>query len=218
MCDFTAGLWAAFGAVTGDARQAAATRMTAAIEIDLALYETMIPFLKDMPMRFRHHGTVAERTGNTPDYVSPGGAYQAGDGEWIFISGTGDRVFTRLMNAVGRPDMAEMPMFQHNRDRVTNRPRWMSAINEWLQAAHDGGGAGSICARRSAGDEDPEHRRRDDPSAGGGARQLRRRAGPRPWRGVRDRAGAAPRADAGDASASPARISASRLRTCCRAS
>ena len=131
VCDFNAALWAAFGAVTamlGKLRH----KETVGNEIDLALYETMIPFLKDMPMRYRHEGRVTERTGNTPDYVAPGGAYMTGSGEWIFISGTGDRVFTRLMAVVGHPEMPELPMFRHNKDRVTNRKLLDAAINEWL--------------------------------------------------------------------------------------
>lgn len=132
LCDFNAALWAAFGAVTamlGKLRH----KDTVGDDIDLALYETMIPFLKDMPMRYRHEGRVTERTGNTPDYVSPGGAYMTGSGEWIFISGTGDRVFTRLMGVVGRPDMPEQPMFRLNKDRVTNRKLLDDAINAWLR-------------------------------------------------------------------------------------
>ncbi len=131
LCDFNAALWAAFGAVTalfGRLRH----QETVGNEIDLALYETMIPFLKDMPMRYRHQGLVTERTGNTPDYVAPGGAYMTGSGEWIFISGTGDRVFIRLMGVVGRPDMAQEPMFKLNKDRVTHRPLLDAAINKWL--------------------------------------------------------------------------------------
>ncbi|MGS0753569.1 CaiB/BaiF CoA transferase family protein [Roseateles sp. GG27B] len=131
LCDFNAALWAAFGAVTamlGKLRH----QESVGNDIDLALYETMIPFLKDMPMRYRHEGRVTERTGNTPDYVSPGGAYMTGSGEWIFISGTGDRVFTRLMAVVGRPDMPEQAMFRQNKDRVTNRTLLDAAINAWL--------------------------------------------------------------------------------------
>jgi formyl-CoA transferase len=132
VCDYNAGLWAAFGAVMamlGKLLQ----KDDVGSEVDLALYETMIPFLKDMPMRYRHQGKVTERTGNTPDYVSPGGAYLTGDKEWIFISGTGDRVFGRLMTVVGRPEMAEEPMFQHNKDRVTHRKLLDDAINAWLE-------------------------------------------------------------------------------------
>ena len=65
VCDFTAGLWAAFGAamaLLGRTRQGHVGN-----EVDLALYETMIPFLKDMPQRWRHLGRITERTGNTPD-------------------------------------------------------------------------------------------------------------------------------------------------------
>ncbi|MBT2302515.1 CoA transferase [Variovorax paradoxus] len=131
VCDFTAGLWSAFGivvALMGKSRHGPSDGN----EIDLALYEAIIPFLKDMPQRWRHQGRVTERTGNTPDYVAPGGAYRTGSGDWIFISGTGNRVFERLLTAVGRPDIAAAEQFQHNRDRVAHRPVLDAAINEWL--------------------------------------------------------------------------------------
>lgn len=132
VCDYTTGLWAAFGAVTALLGKLL-NKDEAGNEIDLALYESMIPFLKDIPMRYRHEGYVTERTGNTPDYVSPGGAYMTGDEDWIFISGTGDRVFGRLMAAIGRPDMIDSPMFLHNKDRVANRAVLDEAISSWLK-------------------------------------------------------------------------------------
>ena len=132
VCDFTAGLWGAFGAVTAMLGKLV-HKDEVGNEIDLALYETMIPFLKDIPMRYRHEGTVTERSGNTPDYVSPGGAYMTGDREWIFVSGTGDRVFGRLMTVVGHPEMLEYPMFRHNKDRVTNRKLLDDAIRAWME-------------------------------------------------------------------------------------
>ena len=132
VCDFTAGLWAAFGAamaVIGRLRHPG----SGGNEVDLALYETMLPFLKDMPQRWRHQGRITERSGNTPDYVAPGGAYLSGSGEWIFISGTGDRVFIRLMDAIGRTDLRDAATLQHNTDRVAQRPLIDAAINAWLQ-------------------------------------------------------------------------------------
>jgi crotonobetainyl-CoA:carnitine CoA-transferase CaiB-like acyl-CoA transferase len=133
VCDFNAGLWSAFALVTallGKFRHGEREGN----EIDLALYETMLPFLKDMPQRWRHQQRVTERTGNTPDYVAPGGAYRTGSGEWIFISGTGDRVFERLITAVGRPDMARSEQFRQNQDRVAHRKLLDAAIDEWLLA------------------------------------------------------------------------------------
>lgn len=132
VCDFNAGLWAAFGAVTAMLGKVM-HKDSVGNDIDLALYETMIPFLKDIPMRYSREGKVTERTGNTPDYVSPGGAYLTGSKEWIFVSGTGDRVFTRLMAVVGRPDMPDMPMFKLNKDRVTHRKLIDDVINTWMQ-------------------------------------------------------------------------------------
>jgi crotonobetainyl-CoA:carnitine CoA-transferase CaiB-like acyl-CoA transferase len=131
VCDYTAGLWAAFGAVIAMLGKRL-NNCKFGNEIDLALYETMIPFLKDIPMKYRQEGRVTERSGNTPDYVSPGGAYLTGEKEWVFVSGTGDRVFGRLMTAIGRPDMLENPMFRQNKDRVTNRTMLDDAINDWM--------------------------------------------------------------------------------------
>ncbi len=131
VCDFTAGLWAAFGAaiaLLGRQRQG----QHGGNEVDLALYESMLPFLKDMPQRYRHLGHITERSGNTPDYVAPGGAYRSGSGEWLFISGTGDRVFARLMAAIGRADLGALPELQHNASRVANRALLDAAINVWL--------------------------------------------------------------------------------------
>jgi crotonobetainyl-CoA:carnitine CoA-transferase CaiB-like acyl-CoA transferase len=131
VCDYTAGLWAAFGVVTamlGRQRHGGVSGN----EIDVALYETMIPFLKDVPQTYRHADKIIERTGNTPGYVSPGGAHRTGDGEWIFISGTGDRVFIRLMGVIGRQDLAEAPQFKLNRDRVAGRAVLDEAIDAWL--------------------------------------------------------------------------------------
>jgi len=133
VCDYTSGLWAAFGALVallGKLRN----QDPAGNLVDLALYESMLPFLKDIPITHAKESKITERTGNTPDYVAPGGAYQTGDGEWIFISGTGDRVFARLMTAIGHPEMIEMPEFKENNARVINRSQIDAAINSWLQA------------------------------------------------------------------------------------
>jgi crotonobetainyl-CoA:carnitine CoA-transferase CaiB-like acyl-CoA transferase len=131
VCDYTSGLWAAFGAamaLLGKVRN----RDGGGNEVDLALYESMIPFLKEMPQRWRHQGRITERNGNKPDYVAPGGAYRTGGGEWIFISGTGDRVFSRLMTLVGRGDMIDSPLYRSNQDRVVHRAEIDGAIDEWL--------------------------------------------------------------------------------------
>lgn len=131
VCDYTAGLWGAFGALVallGKVRHGE----DAGNEVDLALYEAMIPFLKDMPMTFAAEGHVTERSGNTPDYVAPGGAYRTGDGEWVFVSGTGDRVFARVMQAIGHAEEATAVEFRRGSDRVANRSRIDGMINAWM--------------------------------------------------------------------------------------
>jgi formyl-CoA transferase len=131
--DYSAGLWGAFGvlaALVGRLLQGD----DQGNEIDLALYEATLPFLKDMPATYAREGNITERTGNTPDYVAPGGTYLTKDDDWVFISGTGDRVFARLMAAIGRDDLASLPQHRDNRDRVINRTCLDEAINAWTRA------------------------------------------------------------------------------------
>lgn len=43
------------------------------------------------------------------------------DGKWVIIGGNGDSVYTRLMAAVGRPDMgADNPKYATNAVRCTH--------------------------------------------------------------------------------------------------
>lgn len=131
--DYLAGLWGAFGvlvAMTGRLLQGD----DHGNEIDLALYEGTLPLLKDIPTTYRREGKIAERSGNTPDYVAPGGTYLTGEGDWLFISGTGDRIFSRLMKAIGRAELAKADKYLHNRDRVANRESLDALISEWTGA------------------------------------------------------------------------------------
>ena len=60
---------------------------------------------------------------NKPDLlvhagVVPSATLATCDGRWVIVGGNGDSVYTRLMAAVGRPDMgAQNPLYANNAAR-----------------------------------------------------------------------------------------------------
>lgn len=55
------------------------------------------------------------------------------DGKWVIIGGNGDSVYTRLMAAVGRPDMgADNAKYGSNAARMEAEEEIMGCISEWV--------------------------------------------------------------------------------------
>src|SRR5262249_3411678 len=70
------------------------------------------------------------------EYVVPHNHYRAGDGRWIAIACTNDRMFERLSTAMGRPELArEFPTMTA---RLTRRAELDTLVQDWVGAA-DGG-------------------------------------------------------------------------------
>jgi crotonobetainyl-CoA:carnitine CoA-transferase CaiB-like acyl-CoA transferase len=134
ICDYTSGVWGALGVVL-----ALVDRLRSGADgqvIDNALYEAILPAMKDDPAVFALTGKVAERVGNRSDNVAPGEAYRTRDGHWLFIAPTGDSTFQRAMRAIGRPEWAEDPRFATTNDRLANRQPLDSAMESWV-SDHD---------------------------------------------------------------------------------
>jgi len=131
-CDYITGLWGALGvlvAVEGLRSSGGKGQM-----IDLALYESLLPLLDEIPARYTLFGDVPERHGNLSRYVAPGGAYRTTDGRWLFVSATGDHAFAQLMRAVGRPDLAADPKLRSNSGRLPMREELDQVIGDYIQA------------------------------------------------------------------------------------
>ncbi len=76
--------------------------------------------------------------------VVPSATMRTKDGKFIIIGGNGDSVYTRLMAAVGRPDMgADNPKFASNSKRCEHEgeiygvspppyPPWGSVSHLWV--------------------------------------------------------------------------------------
>lgn len=133
--DSIAALWAAIGAlmalrhreVNGGAGQV----------VDVALYEAVFAMMESMVPEFDVAGFVRERTGNVMPGITPSNTHTTRDGRHIIIGGNGDAIFKRLMNAIGRADLADDASLGNNAGRDARADELYAAIDAWVRE-HDG--------------------------------------------------------------------------------
>jgi crotonobetainyl-CoA:carnitine CoA-transferase CaiB-like acyl-CoA transferase len=61
----------------------------------------------------------------------PTSTYPTKDGKFIIIGGNGDSIYRRLMNKIGRPELAEHAEMQDNAGRVGHEAAIDKAITDW---------------------------------------------------------------------------------------
>jgi crotonobetainyl-CoA:carnitine CoA-transferase CaiB-like acyl-CoA transferase len=99
--------------------------------IDVALYEAVFAVMESLIPEYAEFGHVRERSGASLPGISPSNTYRCGDGRYVVIAGNGDAIFKRLMNAIGRMDLAEDPALARNDGRVEHNDMLDAAICDW---------------------------------------------------------------------------------------
>lgn len=90
--------------------------------IDLALYEPTLRILENLVVTYSVTNRVAERVGNLNKSVAPSDIYHLADGNWVAIPSSTPNMYSRLCQAVGRPDLIHDERFSDNTRRVENQP------------------------------------------------------------------------------------------------
>lgn len=101
--------------------------------VDVALYESVFSLLEGILPEYDLTGVIRERTGSTLPGIAPSNTYMCKDGKHIVIGGNGDKIFQRLMIAIGREDIATNPLYSTNQGRADNVEFIDGAIEEWTR-------------------------------------------------------------------------------------
>jgi crotonobetainyl-CoA:carnitine CoA-transferase CaiB-like acyl-CoA transferase len=102
--DYMSGLYGALGTLLAlQARQ----QTNEGQVIDIGLYEPIFRILDELAPAFQYNGYVRQRMGPGTVNVVPHSHYPTRDNRWIAIACTNDKIFARLAEAMGRPDLAE---------------------------------------------------------------------------------------------------------------
>jgi formyl-CoA transferase len=135
--DSIAGLYAGYGVAMAlyqrEARRAAGLPPAPLEErvIDVALNEAMFSMMESLIPDYQAHGIKRERVGGRMEGIAPTNAYLCADGASIVIAGNGDAIFQRLMEIIGRPDLAADEGLGSNDRRWLRRDELDAAIGAW---------------------------------------------------------------------------------------
>lgn len=99
--------------------------------VDIALFESVFNLLEAVIPEFDATGLVRGPSGSTVTGIVPTNTYQCSDGRYVIIGGNGDSIFKRLMQAAGRPDMADDARLASNAGRVEHEADIDAALTDW---------------------------------------------------------------------------------------
>ncbi|HEX2941765.1 MAG TPA: CoA transferase, partial [Rhodopila sp.] len=125
--DYMAGLYGALGTLL--ALQAREKTGRGQI-VDIGLYEPIFRILDELAPAFAYKGYVRQRMGPGTVNVVPHSHYPTKDGRWIAIACTNDKIFARLADAMGRPDLAA----EDSWGRLAARERDRALVDETVGA------------------------------------------------------------------------------------
>ena len=101
-------------------------------EIDVSLYEPLFRLVEAQVIGFDQLGIVKTRQGNRLAEDSPRNIYETRDGRWVGISASSQRTFERLVETMGRPELATDPRYANNVTRCAHADELDALIAEWF--------------------------------------------------------------------------------------
>src|SRR5713101_1557185 len=127
--DYLAGVFGALGALLALRH---AERTGEGQVVDLGLYEPVLRVLDDAIAVYGGTGDVRERIGSGTESAVPHNHYLSRDRRWIAIACTNDRMFVRLLQALGRPDLTGDPRMATTPARLEHRTVVDELVGAWV--------------------------------------------------------------------------------------
>jgi crotonobetainyl-CoA:carnitine CoA-transferase CaiB-like acyl-CoA transferase len=127
--DYLAGVFGALGALLALRH---AERTGQGQVVDLGLYEPVLRILDDAIAVYGATGRVRERIGSGTESAVPHNHYRSRDGRWVAIACTNDRMFERLLQALGRPELKDDARMASARARLANRELVDGLVAAWV--------------------------------------------------------------------------------------
>ena len=98
--------------------------------IDVALTEAVLNVMESLVPEYSAFGAVRGPAGSALPGIAPSNAYPCADGV-VLIAGNGDSIFKRLMQVIGRDDLANDEALANNAGRVARVDEIDAAIGAW---------------------------------------------------------------------------------------
>jgi len=124
LIDMGTGVWSALGILAALLRR---TQTGAGGLVETSLLETGVGWMSVFVANYLASGVLPTKQGSAMAMTSPYELFPTADGH-VFIAAGNDRLFSRVCDGLGAPELSKDPRFATNSDRVANR----SALNEAL--------------------------------------------------------------------------------------
>jgi len=100
--------------------------------VDSAIYEAVLNMMESLITEYDKAGYVRERTGAILPNVAPSNVYQTSDG-MVLIAANQDTVFSRLTEAMGRPELAQDPRYATHGARGAHQVELDALVEKWTR-------------------------------------------------------------------------------------
>jgi CoA:oxalate CoA-transferase len=126
--DFVGGLYLALGVAAAlvDRDRSGRARV-----LDLSNQDCVFAITDSAVTIHQGIGEAPARAGNQHPFTAPYDAHETRDG-WVVVATASNRLFRRLCDGIGRPDLAADPRFKSHRDRSRNRREINGVVAEWV--------------------------------------------------------------------------------------
>lgn len=99
--------------------------------VDVSSQDAMFSMLDAWPSMYAASGRLPEQVGNAHSGTAPYDCYRATDG-WIVIAVASNKLFRRLAEAIGRPELGTDDRFRGVAGRIARRDEVNAIIGEWV--------------------------------------------------------------------------------------
>ncbi|MCE7901975.1 MAG: CoA transferase [Gammaproteobacteria bacterium PRO9] len=101
--------------------------------VDSAIYEAVLNMMESLITEYDKTGYIRERTGAILPNVAPSNVYPTRDGGMILIAANQDTVFSRLAEAMGRPELAKDERYATHTARGARQKELDDLIADWTR-------------------------------------------------------------------------------------
>ena len=129
LADYMSGLYGAVGVLLALRHR---DRTGRGQYIDIGLYEAVFRMLDEMAPVYGRTGKVRDREGAGTANACPHGHFQTRDDRWVAIACTTDKMFGRLAEAMGQPELASAGRYGQQARRLANRDEVDRLASRWV--------------------------------------------------------------------------------------
>ncbi len=102
--------------------------------VDVAIFEAIFNLMEGVIPEYDGNGVIRQPSGSTLTGIVPSNTYRCGDGKLIVIGANTDPMFRRLVEAIGRVEMASDPRLSNNAGRVRHQEEVDGVVQRWASS------------------------------------------------------------------------------------